>query len=334
LLETAVIRDSVGFEQLEPHWNHLLERGTAGGCHSTFEWLSTWWRHFGVGRQLLLAVASEDSVVVGIAPMYVDTQRRSLHFIGQGLSDYADVLVPEGRTDIVRALIESVLGERSSWDAVGLEELPQASPNLAVIAACFAEAGVALSEHVTVKCPYLPITATWEEFWPSLGKSFRHDRHNKMNRCRRDGLELDYNDRRTVDSALLDEVVALSDRRRSFDTHRSPFLCHPDQEFLRDVLPLMGSRNQLRFGELRVEGRLAAFVLAYHWRGTVYDWNTQYDPDYYAYSLGRIVLATVVKQTFREGCHEFDFMRGEEDYKFQWTSLSRTNTALRTASGL
>lgn len=334
MLETAAIHDSVGFERLEPHWNQLLEHTVGGSCHSTFEWLNTWWRHFGVGRQLLLAVVTEGSAVVGIAPMYVDTEGRSLHFIGQGLSDYADILVPEGRADVVKVLIGSVLRERSLWDTVALEELPQASPNRPVIVASFAEAGTVLSEHVTVRCPYLPISTSWEEFWPSLGRSFRHDRHNKMNRCRRDGLDLVHTDRRTVDQALLDEVIVLSGRRRDADGHRSPFLEHPDQEFLRDVLPLMGSRNQLRFGEMRVDGRLGAFVLAFHWRGVVYDWNTQYDPDYHAYSLGRIVLATVVKRTFHDGCSEFDFMRGEEDYKFQWTSLARTNIALRTAVGL
>jgi CelD/BcsL family acetyltransferase involved in cellulose biosynthesis len=62
----------------------------------------------------------------------------------------------------------------------------------------------------------------------------------------------------------------------------------------------------------------------------VYTWNTQYDPTYADYSLGRIVLVSFAEQSFREGCHELDFMRGEEPYKFQWTTLCRTNLALRS----
>jgi CelD/BcsL family acetyltransferase involved in cellulose biosynthesis len=169
-----------------------------------------------------------------------------------------------------------------------------------------------------------------------MGKGFRHEVRNKLNRWnsstrgRRKGLELRYVDRRDVDDVFVDEVVALSDERRSADGHRSPFLNHPDQEFLREVLPLMGRRNQLRVGELRSGDALLAFMLAYHWQGVVYTWNTQYDPAYVEYSLGRIVLVSLAEQSFREGCHELDFMRGEESYKFQWTTLCRTNLALRT----
>jgi CelD/BcsL family acetyltransferase involved in cellulose biosynthesis len=92
----------------------------------------------------------------------------------------------------------------------------------------------------------------------------------------------------------------------------------------------MGRRNQLRVGELRCGDALLAFMLAYHWQGVVYTWNTQYDPTYADYSLGRIVLVSLVEQSFHEGCHELDFMRGEEPYKFQWTTFYRTNLALRS----
>lgn len=142
-------------------------------------------------------------------------------------------------------------------------------------------------------------------------------------------MELRYIDRREVDSVFVDEVVKLSDERRLADGHRSPFLNHPDQEFLREVLPLMGRRNQLRVGELRSGNTLLAFMLAYHWQGIVYMWNTQYDPAYAEYSLGRMVLVSLAQQLFREGCRELNFMRGEEPYKFEWTTLCRKNLALR-----
>ena len=62
----------------------------------------------------------------------------------------------------------------------------------------------------------------------------------------------------------------------------------------------------------------------------MYTWNTQYDPAYSAYSLGRMALVKLAEKSFSEGCHELNFMRGEESYKFEWTQVSRTNLALRT----
>jgi hypothetical protein len=43
-----------------------------------------------------------------------------------------------------------------------------------------------------------------------------------------------------------------------------------------------------------------------------------------------MVLVSLAEQSFHEGCHELDFMRGEEPYKFEWTTLHRTNLALRS----
>ena len=87
-METRLIKDSTEFASLEPFWNQLVVEIVANTCHSTFEWLFTWWKHFGADKQLLLIAAYENGVPVGLAPLYVDTCAagfRNLHFIGQGL---------------------------------------------------------------------------------------------------------------------------------------------------------------------------------------------------------------------------------------------------------
>ena len=338
-VETRLIEDSSAFALLEPFWNRIVVQSAANTCHSTFEWLFTWWRYFGTDRRLLLLVAYEHDIPVGLAPLYVGngtTEPRDLHFLGQGLSDYAGLITPRDRPDVAEALVSALLDLRSSWDGLDLEEVPAQSPNKALLDRAIEAGSVSAVWQTTVQCPYLPIEGGWEAFYATMGKGFRHEVRNKLNRWnsrsdgRIEGLELRYVDRREVDSVFVDEVVALSGERRSVDGHRSPFLNHPDQEFLREVLPLMGQRNQLRVGELRSGNALLAFMLAYHWQGVVYMWNTQYDPMYAEYSLGRMVLVSLAEQSFHEGCHELDFMRGEEPYKFQWTTLHRTNLALRS----
>lgn len=70
-------------------------------------------------------------------------------------------------------------------------------------------------------------------------------------------------------------------------------------------------------------------MLAFYWQG-VATWNTQYKPSYATYSPGRLMLVSFAEQRFNEGCRELDFMRGEERYKFDWTSHFQTNLALRS----
>src|SRR5450756_1576395 len=135
-VETRLIEDSSAFALLEPFWNRIVVQSAANTCHSTFEWLFTWWRHFGADRQLLLIAAYEDSAPVGLAPLYVDACAaafRNLHFIGQGLSDYADFITPRDRPDVTEALVSALLDLRSSWDGMDLEEIPAQSPNKALL---------------------------------------------------------------------------------------------------------------------------------------------------------------------------------------------------------
>ncbi|MCE5192761.1 MAG: GNAT family N-acetyltransferase [Candidatus Cryosericum sp.] len=340
-MEIELIEDMSAFAQLEPFWNQLVGESSINTCHSTFEWLFTWWRHFGADRRLLLLVAYEHGVPVGLAPLYIGngtTESNNLHFLGQGLSDYADFIVPRDRPEVTEVFISALLELHQSWDGLDLEEIPAESPSRRYLDAAVSSGRLEAAWQTTVRCPYLPIQTDWETFYATMGKGFQHEVRNKLNRWnnrstgRVEGMELRYVDRREADDTFVDEVVALSDKRRLVDNHRSPFLNHPDLEFLREVLPLMGRRNQLRVGELRSGKALLAFMLAYYWQGVVYTWNTQYDPAYGEYSLGRIVLVRFAEQSFREGCHELNFMRGEEAYKFQWTSLARTNLALRSVN--
>jgi CelD/BcsL family acetyltransferase involved in cellulose biosynthesis len=339
VIDINVIEDRTEFAKLEPYWNDLLQHSSEAACHSTFEWLFTWWTFFGAGRRLLLIVAYEGGVPVGFAPLFVGnggTEPRYLHFIGQGLSDYADLITPSGRPDVVEALCSGLLDLKATWDGIDLEEIPEDSPTTAILDRALRTGGVDAVWQTTVRCPYLPIKDDWDVFYATMGKGFRHEVRNKLNRWnssrkgKADSAALTYVDRREADDTFITEAAELSARRQSFDGHRSPFLNHPDYEFLREVLPLMGRRNQLRIGELRSEGVLIAFLLSFYWRGVVYTWNTQYEPAMAEYSLGRLVLVRFAEQAFNEACHELNFMRGDETYKFEWTTLFRTNMALRS----
>ncbi len=335
MVDVELLEDTAAFGRLEPVWNTVVESASSSRCHSTYEWLFTWWKHFGGTNRLLLLVALEHGAPVALAPLYVAHATGVLHFLGQGLSDYADLIVPCGRQDIADRLVTAILSRRDAWSGLDLEEIPEDSPNVQTLSRLGDEQAGAVWQN-TVRCPYLPIAVTWEAFYETLGKGFRHEVRNKLNRWeamhRGEATDsaLEYLDVREVDSELFDEMVALSAERQRVDGHRSPLLNHPDQEFVREVLPLMGARGQLRIGELRGEGKLLAFMLAFYWQGVVSTWNTQYKPSYASYSPGRLMLVRFAEQRFGEGCRELDFMRGEEPYKFEWTSHFRTNLALRS----
>ena len=50
------------FEALRPEWTRLALQSR--NLFSTWEWASTWWRHFGRGRELLLTPVPDGTVLV------------------------------------------------------------------------------------------------------------------------------------------------------------------------------------------------------------------------------------------------------------------------------
>jgi len=45
-------------------------------------------------------------------------------------------------------------------------------------------------------------------------------------------------------------------------------------------------------------------------------------------SAGTILMLLIIEKAFNEGCTEFDFLRGDEQYKYFWTKDSRQNYSL------
>ena len=54
-------------------------------------------------------------------------------------------------------------------------------------------------------------------------------------------------------------------------------------------------------------------------------WRILIDPEFAALSPGTLVIGTAIESAIREGCGEFDFLRGDEEYKYFWGAAVRPN---------
>ena len=57
--------------------------------------------------------------------------------------------------------------------------------------------------------------------------------------------------------------------------------------------------------------------------GRRYDYFPGYDPSYRKCAPGRLLLTAVMEDCFDRGLRRFDFLRGDEPYKFEWTDTVR-----------
>jgi CelD/BcsL family acetyltransferase involved in cellulose biosynthesis len=63
----------------------------------------------------------------------------------------------------------------------------------------------------------------------------------------------------------------------------------------------------------------------------MYFFQPGFDPEFRKLHVGKVLLARVVERCYEEQLTEFDFLRGTEEYKFDWTSQKRPTRACNVA---
>jgi CelD/BcsL family acetyltransferase involved in cellulose biosynthesis len=75
---------------------------------------------------------------------------------------------------------------------------------------------------------------------------------------------------------------------------------------------------------LDLDGEPAAAWYGFTFRDTVYFYQSGRDPRWERESLGLILMGAMIRRAIEQGYRRFDFLRGEDAYKRQWTQAGRT----------
>ncbi len=67
---------------------------------------------------------------------------------------------------------------------------------------------------------------------------------------------------------------------------------------------------------------------AFAYEGRWWSYLSGYDRAFSRYSVGTQLLAHTIRAAIEEGLAEFDFLRGEEEYKFDWADRVRLDVNL------
>jgi CelD/BcsL family acetyltransferase involved in cellulose biosynthesis len=88
-------------------------------------------------------------------------------------------------------------------------------------------------------------------------------------------------------------------------------------------------KDWLRLYFLTVEDRPVAAELNLEYENVMYRHLKGFDPDFYKYSVGSLLTLKVLEECIEKGIFEYDFMQGDEAYKFNWTNKFRRNINVR-----
>lgn len=266
-------------------------------------------------------------------------------------ADYATLLAgPAGLPAVARAVVQS-LADRPDpdhgdqlWDVVDLRRLRDDDPSLPALEDAFRDAAEAhrwqVVREVEDVCPVatLPVDGDWEAYLASLDKKSRHEIRRKMRRAESSGpLEfrltdptpeavdafIDLHQARWADEGLFPDTPG-GERSRRF-LHR-----------LAELESAEGEGSQLQLGLAEVSGRLIFATVGFDDGETCYFYNAGLDPDARDLSPGVTGTAAYIRDRLAAGRRRFDFLRGNEPYKYEWGAVDEPIHRLlvsRTVSG-
>jgi CelD/BcsL family acetyltransferase involved in cellulose biosynthesis len=293
-------------ERLRSDWIRLAE--TTSNVFSTWEWASTWWRHFGSGRlPLIVACRTRDGRLTAILPLYVWASRplRIVRLIGHGPADELGPLcAPDDRVLAAQGLRQA-LTELEADVLLG-EQLAGGLPW-----------DQWLSGHL-VRREASPLLAThgrrWDDYLDSRSANFRQQVRARERRLAR---------RYRVRFRLTREAKDLQgDLDVLFDLHRARWRGAPtafaSEAFHREFAACALERGWLRLWTLEIDGAPAAAWYGFRFAGVECFYQSGRDPRWDSDSVGLVLLAHTVRTAFEDGAREYRFLRGDEPYKYRF----------------
>jgi CelD/BcsL family acetyltransferase involved in cellulose biosynthesis len=251
---------------------------------------------------------------------------------GLGVSDYLDLLLPADQLRAAAA-VETLLDwliAAGGWELLDLPNLPSESSTAMLLTAAAARRGLVVLQIGTNQRPYVELPASWSTYLASRPSKLRYNLRARQRQLAALGqLRLVHYTSPEQVAANLPRAVALHARRWQSQHISTTFSSSPlAQRFYLDACQRLADRGWLDLAALELDDRLVAFALTFKREGRLFYYLPAFDPDYARYAPSTMLLAHLIETACAEGLGEVDFMLGDEPYKAQWASGSRSTSRL------
>jgi CelD/BcsL family acetyltransferase involved in cellulose biosynthesis len=314
-----------------PCWNALLAESITNAPFLRYEYLATWWQNLGGGEwkdgMLSLVTAQEDDRLAGIAPLFRTKNRDglpALMLLGSiEISDYLDVIV---RPVDVSRFMSGLLDELATlppadWSVLDWYNLPDHSPTLPALKMEASKHGWGYTEEIYKSTPSIPLPGNWESYLSGIDKKQRHEIRRKIRRAEESGRAVRWyivDDESRLDSAVEGFFALMAG-----DPEKAAFLSEAMRAQMCATAHSAFRAGYLQLAFMEVDGEKAAGYFNFDYGNKIWVYNSGLDRRFMELSPGWVLLGYLLQWANDHQRAEFDFMRGDEDYKYKFGGQNR-----------
>lgn len=329
-MRTELIAGDSAFSELAGEWDALAARGMTDTPFQTLAYQRAWWTRLQPQEGKLLTVVTRDGdgKPAGIGCFY--HVAGTLYFNGcVEETDYLDLITTADQAEVVWQATLDCLETLDSpaWQSLELCNIPSASPTRAILPALARQRGYVFDEKLVEVCPIITLSDSFEDYLESLDSKQRRELSRKLRRAEAaevittiigpaDNIETG------VDSFL--ELL----QKSTFE--KRDWLNDGRRALFHDVARAAQAAGTLQLMFTAVEGSRAAALFNFDYKDRIWVYNSGLDPTAFsALSPGVVLTATAIEHAIKLGRKKFDFLRGDEEYKYRFGAVDTDIYRLR-----
>ena len=337
------------FDELENDWIRLCENSSADSLFCSFAWMRTWWKFYQHLGELRILTLRRDGELIGVAPLFM--RRMSARDIevemvgerrfivatkgfnykvlqplgsGQVCSDFMGFIAHKDDPDgIWSELYVHLQNKIKGYDILFMADIDENAAGFEGLQYA-AMGGRNARYRYQYRAPYAALPGSYEDYLYTLSKKSRYNARKKIKQ-----IEVHHNlkhafhgDPDTLDEAM-ETFIDLHRQRWKAEGQEGVFVSDPMRDFHKAMAAEGLSRGWLRLGFLYLDGKPVFCTYGYQVGESAYLYQQGGSPEYPRFNLGYAALAFSIEDACDHGAKQYDFLRGEQDYKLHWAKNSR-----------
>lgn len=321
-MQIECYRDASVFEKLSSEWNELVSRSLTNTPFQRAEFQAAWWRHFGSGELCVLTMGddSPEGNLVAIAPMFVDSDGTARWVGGEEIADYLDVIAPAELMEAAARAAWQWLNspEAPKWRKLIFSNIPGWTPTPQTLASLAVADGLKAEVTQIDVSPVVNLPNTFEAYLKQLDSKQRHEINRKLRKAQGSEDPVTWY---IVDSTrdILAETEAFMALMETASENKAAFLTSKMRDAFRDIFAVTQKEGLLQLAFLELSGKKAAAYAQFDYNNRIWVYNSGINPETAGtLSPGWVLLARLIEQAIAAGRTTYDFMQGNEDYKYRF----------------
>jgi len=169
--------------------------------------------------------------------------------------------------------------------------------------------------------PHLYLPNNWDEYLSLLPKKKRHELRRKIRRLEQNS-DFSSGDLSTLE--YKDEILGEFFRLHKISSDEKNLFMTPKMEqFFTELIIKMLEENSLAYSYLKIDNKTAACSISFLHQNSRFLYNSGFDPSYNNFSSGLLNHAFAIKRSIENKLTVFDFMRGNERYKYDLGAVDK-----------